>query len=200
MRVLPAGERALLVEVADTPSALGLYERARQSGWPVTDLVPAARTVLFDGVADPPALAAELATWRLTGAQPPAREAVELPTVYDGADLPDVAQLWDMTAAEVVATHTKTAFTVAFCGFSPGFAYCTGLPESLRVPRRASPRQRVPAGAVGLADVFTGVYPRSSPGGWQLIGSTSRQLWDLHADPPALLVPGTPVRFVEESS
>ena len=200
MRVLPAGERALLVEVADTPSALALYACARQSGWPVTDLVPAARTVLFDGVADPTALAAELATWRLSGAQPPTREAVELPTVYDGADLPEVAQLWDMTAAEVVATHTKTAFTVAFCGFSPGFAYCTGLPESLRVPRRASPRQRVPAGAVGLADVFTGVYPRSSPGGWQLIGSTSRQLWDLHADPPALLVPGTPVRFVEESS
>ena len=200
MRVLPAGERAVLVEVADTPSALALYERARQSGWPVTDLVPAARTVLFDGVADPTALRAELATWQLTATQAPALATVELPTVYDGADLPEVARLWDMTTAEVVATHTGTAFTVAFCGFAPGFAYCTGLPESLRVPRRASPRQSVPAGAVGLADVFTGVYPRSSPGGWQLMWSTSRQLWAIDAEPPALLVAGTSVRFVQEST
>lgn len=198
MRVLPAGERGLLVEVADTASAMALYERARRDGWPVTDLVPAARTVLFDGVADPQALLAQLSTGELSVAHPPRRSAVELPTVYDGADLAEVARLWEMTRAEVVATHTGTAYTVAFCGFAPGFAYCTGLPESLRVPRRASPRHRVPAGAVGLADVFTGVYPRSSPGGWQLIGTTSRQLWDIDVDPPALLTPGTPVRFVAE--
>lgn len=198
MRVLPAGERGLLVEVADTASAMALYERAREGGWPVTDLLPAARTVLFDGVADLSALRAQLSAAELSVAHPPDRSAVELPTVYDGADLAEVARLWDMSRAEVVATHTGTAFTVAFCGFAPGFAYCTGLPESLRVPRRASPRHQVPAGAVGLADVFTGVYPRSSPGGWQLIGSTSRQLWDVDVDPPALLAPGTPVRFVEE--
>ena len=198
MRLLPAGERAVLVEVADTPSARALYEWAREGGWPVTDLVPAARTVLFDGVADLPALRAKLAAWEPSVVEPPVRSAVRLPTVYDGPDLAEVAGLWDMTRAEVIGTHSGTAFTVAFCGFAPGFAYCTGLPESLRVPRRSSPRNRVPTGAVGLADVFTGVYPRPSPGGWQLIGSTSRQVWDVDVDPPALLTPGTPVRFVEE--
>lgn len=119
---------------------------------------------------------------------------MEVPTVYDGADLGDVARLWDMTTEEVVATHTGTTHTVAFCGFAPGFAYCAGLGRE--VPRLASPRPRVPAGSVGLAGPFTGVYPTASPGGWRLVGRTRLRLWDSAATPPALLTPGTVVRFV----
>ncbi len=116
---------------------------------------------------------------------------------YDGADLDEVARLWDMTRGEAVATHTGTDFVVAFCGFAPGFAYCTGLPEPLHVPRRDSPRTRVPAGSVGLAGEFTGVYPNASPGGWQLLGVTDLTLFDVTAEPPALLSPGTRIRFSE---
>jgi len=96
----------------------------------------------------------------------------------------------------VVTTHTGTELVVAFCGFAPGFPYCTGLPERLAVPRLDSPRTRVPAGAVGLAGPFTGIYPTASPGGWRLIGHTDLVLWDTDRDPPATLVPGTRVRFV----
>ena len=120
-----------------------------------------------------------------------------MPTTYDGADLDDVAHLWGMTRAEAVATHTGTAFVVAFCGFAPGFAYCTGLPDDLAVPRLDRPRARVPAGSVGLAGEFTGVYPGESPGGWRLIGRTDLRLWDAARDEPALLAPGTRLRFTE---
>jgi KipI family sensor histidine kinase inhibitor len=101
-----------------------------------------------------------------------------------------------MTRDEVVTTHTGTELVVAFCGFAPGFPYCTGLPERLAVPRLDAPRTRVPAGAVGLAGPFTGIYPTASPGGWRLIGHTDLVLWDTDRDPPATLVPGTRVRFV----
>lgn len=91
--------------------------------------------------------------------------------------------------------HTGAAYTVAFTGFAPGFGYLTGLPSPLRQPRLDSPRTRVPAGSVGLAGEFTGVYPRESPGGWRLLGHTTTPLFDAHADPPALLAPGDRVRF-----
>ena len=122
---------------------------------------------------------------------------VELPTSYDGEDLDDVARRWDMTRAEAVATHVATEFVVAFVGFVPGFAYCTGLPAELAVPRLDRPRARVPAGSVGLAGDYTGVYPSASPGGWRLLGRTDAVLWDTARREPALLVPGTRVRFTE---
>ncbi len=100
-----------------------------------------------------------------------------------------------LTEAEVVAAHTGQTWTVAFCGFAPGFGYLVGVDDRLRVPRRAQPRTSVPAGAVGLADAFAGIYPRSGPGGWQLLGRTEAVLWDLDRDPPALLRPGVRVRF-----
>jgi KipI family sensor histidine kinase inhibitor len=102
-----------------------------------------------------------------------------------------------MTVAEAVATHTSTDFVVAFCGFAPGFAYCTGLPDELTVPRHADPRPRVPAGSVGLAGEFTGVYPTASPGGWRLLGRTDLTLWEPDREQPATLAPGTRVRFVQ---
>ena len=203
MRLLPYGDRAVLVQVGSVAEASALYAVARSADLGVVDLVPAARTVLFDGVTDLDALAVWLRTVDLdapgaqAGTAGPVGTVVEVPTVYDGADLDDVAGLWGMTRSEVVATHVGTEFTVAFCGFSPGFAYCTGLPEPLWVPRLERPRPRVPAGSVALAGEFTGVYPRASPGGWRLLGRTRLTLWDPDAAEPALLPPGTRVRFVQ---
>jgi KipI family sensor histidine kinase inhibitor len=201
VRVLPVGPRALLAEVTSVVEARTLYAAARSADLQVTDVVPAARTVLFDGVADLEALGGWLRTVDLATAEHvSAGPLVELPTTYDGADLDDVARRWGMTRKEVVATHTGTELVVAFCGFLPGFAYCTGLPAELAVSRLDTPRPRVPAGAVGLAGEFTGVYPRSSPGGWRLIGRTDVTLWDPESPDPALLSPGTRVRFVEGPS
>ena len=107
-----------------------------------------------------------------------------------------MAALTGLTGAEVVRRHAGREWTVAFCGFAPGFAYLTGGDPALRVPRRDTPRTAVPAGSVGLADGFSGAYPRRMPGGWQLIGRTDAVLWDLDRQPPALLPPGTRVRFV----
>ena len=189
------GDDALLVEVADHHAALELYRAVRGAGVAVRDVVPAARSVLLDGVTDPDALARQLTTWELTPS-PAAGPVVEVPTTYDGPDLEDVARAWGMTTEEVVATHGGLEHEVAFCGFSPGFAYCAGLPEHLAVPRRHDPRPRVPAGSVAVADRWTGVYPTASPGGWQLVGRTDLALWDPDRDPPATLAPGTRVRFV----
>ncbi len=203
MRLLPAGRDALLVEVGSTAEAAALYAAARAderfTGLGVTDVVPAARTVLFDGVRDRTAVEEWLETvdHGVDVPVPGSSRVVELPTTYDGEDLDDVARLWGMTPDEVVARHTGTEFVVAFCGFSPGFAYCTGLPPELAVPRLDRPRARVPAGSVGLAGEFTGVHPRSSPGGWRLLGRTDAPLWDPAAAEPALLAPGTRVRFTD---
>ncbi|MFF3555057.1 5-oxoprolinase subunit PxpB [Streptomyces tsukubensis] len=203
MRVLPVGDRALLVEFADGEEAWAFHAevlRRRAAGAlpPVTEIVPAARTVLLDGVADPGRLAAELAGWTFGPAGARAEAVVEVPVRYDGPDLPRVAALWGVAEEEVAAIHSAAGFRVAFCGFAPGFGYLTGLPERYAVPRRATPRTSVPAGALGLAGPYTGVYPRSSPGGWQLIGRTELALWDPGRDPAALLSPGARVRFVPE--
>jgi KipI family sensor histidine kinase inhibitor len=107
-----------------------------------------------------------------------------------------VGWLTGLGVDEVVEAHTGTEWRVAFGGFAPGFAYLVGGDERLRVPRRDTPRTKVPAGAVGLAGEFSGVYPRASPGGWQLIGRTDLPMWDLDRDPPALLSAGATVRFV----
>ena len=121
---------------------------------------------------------------------------MEVPVVYDGADLEDVAARWGTDVDEVVARHGGIEFVSAFCGFAPGFAYLAGLPEEYAVPRLDSPRSRVPVGSVGLAGTWCGVYPSESPGGWRLLGHTDLTLWDPDRSEPALLAPGTRVRFV----
>ena len=200
MRFLRVGSDALLVEVAGTEEASGLYLQARRRRVSAAEVVLGARTVLFDGVADVPALEREIGGWPPETMAPAAdRPLVEVPTVYDGPDLEAVARMWDTTTRDVVAIHTGHEMRVAFCGFAPGFPYCTGLPAGLRVPRLDSPRTRVPAGSVALADEYTGVYPAASPGGWRLIGRTDLVLWDPTGDQPATLAPGTRVRFVEVS-
>ena len=197
LTIHPVGSDALLVECADLPEAMALHAEARRRRVVARDVVPGARTVLFDGITDPAALADDIVIWRIEAGTSDAGDLVELPTSYDGPDLDDVARHWDMTSDEVVATHRGTEFVVAFCGFAPGFAYCSGLPERLAVPRLDSPRTKVPAGSVGLAGVFTGVYPTASPGGWRIIGTTTASLWDVDRESPALLAPGTRVRFVD---
>jgi KipI family sensor histidine kinase inhibitor len=201
MRLMRAGESAVLVELADLDQVTGLHaELRRMPPAGIVDLVPAARTVLvvFDrAVTSGERVAADIKSRRIDVGAPPEGGYVELPVRYDGADLAEVAGLAGLTESEVVARHVGPEYRVAFCGFAPGFAYVVGGDPALRVPRRASPRTRVPAGSVGLADEFTGVYPREMPGGWQLIGRTEAVLWDMDRDPPALLPPGTRVRFVE---
>jgi KipI family sensor histidine kinase inhibitor len=203
MRVLPSGSAALLVELDDLDEVLGLYAALTEDPPPgVVDVVPAARTVLV--VVDPARTGPAAVEQAVRDARPrPGRrgsgDLVELPVVYDGADLGDVAAHLGVTPEEVVRRHTGTEWTVAFCGFAPGFGYCTPDGEPWHVPRRATPRTKVPAGAVALAGEFSGVYPRESPGGWQLIGRTDVAVFDLSREPAALLRPGVRVRFVERT-
>jgi KipI family sensor histidine kinase inhibitor len=196
--VLPCGDRALLVQAPDGVDAGALaaaLERAPLPGQ--EELVPAARTVLVrldraptdSDVAVLRRLRPEASTGRRPG-----REVV-LDVVFDGPDLAEVAERTGRDVGTLVQALTAAELTVAFSGFAPGFAYLTGLPDDLHVPRRATPRTRVPAGAVGLAGPYAGVYPRASPGGWQLVGRTDAVLFDVDRDPPALLSPGTTVRF-----
>jgi 5-oxoprolinase (ATP-hydrolysing) subunit B len=197
IRLLPYGDRAVLVEVADSRAVLALRGTASRTPG-VLEAVPAARTLLirFDPLVTSPAALADALESVTTGSDVAARgEPVELVVRYDGADLAAVADEVGTSTAELVRRHTAGDYTVAFCGFAPGFAYLTGLDPALRVGRLAEPRTAVPAGSVGLAGEFTGVYPRSSPGGWRLLGRTDAPLWDTTRTPPALLTPGTPVRF-----
>ncbi|MBE1537736.1 5-oxoprolinase subunit B family protein [Actinomadura algeriensis] len=200
MRILPSGDAALLVELPGLPEMLGLYAALAAAPPPgVADIVPAARTLtlLLEPAANPAAVADAVRTAR-PGTAAGTVGTVEIPVTYDGPDLPEVARLTGLTPAEVVAAHTAASWRVAFTGFAPGFGYLDGGDPRLDVPRRATPRLRVPAGAVGLAGRFSGVYPAESPGGWQIIGSTAVPMWDLDRDPPALLRPGAHVRFVRD--
>jgi len=191
---IPVGRDAVLVEVAGPAEALSLALWARDAQMEADEIVPAAGTVLFDGLRDVSMLEDLLARWT-PATQSRTGPVVEIPVEYDGADLADVAQRWGTDADGVVARHTELEFVSAFCGFAPGFAYLSGLPEELSVPRLDSPRAKVPAGAVGLAGTWCAAYPTASPGGWRLIGRTDAALWDAARDQPALLAPGTRVRF-----
>ncbi|WP_426516273.1 5-oxoprolinase subunit PxpB [Diaminobutyricibacter sp. McL0618] len=200
-RVLPLGDHGILIELDSLDEVIALYaalDRTRPQG--VVDLVPAARTIGV--IVDPVRLPLSVASaWASEAAPVDLRDGdpgtTEIPVRYDGDDVDEVAAILGITRAELVALHTASDWRVAFCGFAPGFAYLVTDHDRLRVPRRAGPRASVPAGSVGLAGEFSGVYPRSSPGGWQLIGSTDAVLWDPSAPRPALLAPGTRVRFVE---
>lgn len=197
MRVLPYGDSAVLVEPDEPDAVLGLAAAVRQLPG-VREVVPAARTLL---VRAPASLIAGIAgqldeiSMSTAAEYAGAEDEVVLDVHYDGADLADVAAETGLDPDEVVRRHVDGAYVVAFCGFAPGFAYLRGLDASLHLPRLAEPRARVPAGSVGVAGEFSGVYPRESPGGWRLLGRTDAQLWDLARTPPALLAPGTRVRF-----
>jgi Allophanate hydrolase subunit 1 len=196
MRVRAVGADALLLEVDDPPAWFAELCRRRDAGeLVVIDIVPGARTVLLDGLADPAGVAEAVRAWRPAPSTDQDGPLVEIPATFDGPDLDEVAELWGTDPAGVADRMTRTAFRVAFCGFAPGFAYLTGLPPQLAVPRRATPRTRVEPGSVGLADTYAGIYPTASPGGWRLVGRTEVTLFDPARTPPALLTPGTRVRF-----
>ncbi|MFF4421884.1 allophanate hydrolase subunit 1 [Streptomyces sp. NPDC001549] len=202
MRTLVVGGGALLIELDSADEVAALHAellRRRDAGelGPVRDLVPAARTVLLDGVRDPAGLGARIARWEVPPLAPAQGPQVTVPVRYDGPDLVEVARLWGVAPREVPGIVGATVFRVAFCGFAPGFGYLTGLPERFHLPRRETPRTAVPAGSLALAGEYAGVYPRSSPGGWQLIGSTDTVLWDPRREPAALFAPGVRVRFTE---
>ena len=201
MPVRDYGDRALLVECGSTAEVLALAEMMRTSRPAgVSDIVPGSRTVLVS-LTEPvhqAAVRSYLAALSVPTAGPAERIGtpdVVIDVVYDGADLAEVADRLGMAAAAVIEAHTGTLWRVGFGGFAPGFAYLVDGDPRLNVPRRAEPRTRVPAGSVGLAGEFSGIYPRESPGGWQLIGRTDAVLWDLDRPQPALLTPGTWVQF-----
>ncbi|MEW2630876.1 allophanate hydrolase subunit 1 [Streptomyces sp. NPDC048389] len=205
MRLRPVGQDSLLVDLDTPEEAQAWHARLlsrRDTGTlpAVREIVPGERTVLLYGVPDTDALEAELRRWSVPALVPGSGPVVEVPVDYDGADLDAVADLWGVTPDEVARIHSGVEHRVAFCGFSPGFAYMTGLGETYHVPRHAAPRTSVPAGSVALAGPYTGIYPRASPGGWQLIGTTHVRLWDMEREPAALLTPGTRVRFVPQGS
>ncbi|MER7587059.1 carboxyltransferase domain-containing protein [Micromonospora sp. NPDC127501] len=241
MRIRPVGAHALLLDCtapADTPEAVAdipetafveawraeLWRRREQGDLIAVEIVPAARTVLLDGLPDPTATAEQLTRWtsavtaaitrpHRTDAKAHAQDHdataedragdraddaadVVVPVTFDGTDLPAVAEHWGVDVPAVRHRLTRTRFRVAFCGFAPGFPYLTGLPAELALPRLPTPRPRVPAGSVALAGPYAGIYPGASPGGWLLVGRTDLVLFDVATDPPARLGPGTTVRMV----
>lgn len=201
MRFLPVSLNALLVELADLDQTLALLaslQRVPLVG--VEELVPAARTILVQfrpSATSVAKLIDAIAARDLSERVERGSQRIEIPVHYDGEDLAEVAQLLRITPDELVRRHTGHDYNVAFVGFAPGFAYLCGGHQSLDVPRRSTPRTRIPAGAVGLAGRFSGVYPQASPGGWQIIGRTPLAMWDIEREVPALLQPGFCVRFVD---
>ena len=200
----PYGDRGVLLELADSPGVVddvaawaATVRAAELAG--VVDIVPAARSVLVH-CADP--VARQAIQQSLDAMQPLPSDtrsdvgSIDVPVTYDGPDLREVAELSGLSVAELVRAHLDSSWRVAFAGFAPGFAYLVGGDPRLAVPRRPSPRTRVPEGSVAVAAGYSAVYPRPSPGGWRLIGRTDARVWDLDQDPPALLRPGMRVRFV----
>lgn len=189
------GPEAWLVDDLTDPAAwaAGLEEIDVEG---VEEVVPAEASVLVVTRRD----RAEEVGHRLTEVRPRPRRTgdvpIEISVTYDGDDLGAVAESIGGTVDEVVRLHSETEYRVAFCGFSPGFAYLSGLPERLHLPRRDSPRVRVPAGSVAIAAHYSAIYPSPSPGGWHLLGRTDEVVWDVHRHPPTRLRPGTGVRFV----
>jgi KipI family sensor histidine kinase inhibitor len=195
MRLRRAGERGWMLDLPEGSARVGHRLRAEFADR-LQEVVPGHSTVLVVGDVPPAEL---LAAAERALAEPDDRgefATVEIPVLYDGPDLDEVAALTGLSRDEVIALHAGATYTVAFLGFAPGFAYLVGLDPRLEVSRRAEPRVRVPAGAVAIAGPYSGVYPRESPGGWRLLGSADVAMFDPGRTPPALLAPGDRVRFI----
>ena len=189
------GPSAWLIDDLADPAAWASALRSRRFEG-VVEIVPGERTVVV--VCDRAAantLAARLDELEAVPSEVESPATVAIDVVYDGADLRSVAESTGLAVDEVIERHAGGVYRVAFCGFSPGFAYLAGLDPVLHVDRRSTPRTRVPAGSVAIAAGYTSIYPSSSPGGWHLLGRTDATLWDPDRPEPALLVPGTKVRF-----
>ena len=202
--MLRYGPCGLLVELDSSASVAAAYlalrgavDRGELAG--VVEVVPAARTVLVEvapGLTVPTERVMAELDGLVAGDHPPsASTELVIPVRYDGADLELVARTASMSVDQVIALHSEASYTVAFCGFAPGFGYLIGLPEPLRQARRDDPRPSVPAGSVAIAGEFSAVYPKASPGGWRLIGRTGLTMFDPEAERPSRLAPGDRVRF-----
>ena len=198
LSVRPVGTRAVLAELTGTQDVLALQTLLLGSPLPgQLDVLAAAQTVMVR--AESPAAARRMAAFLLElDLTAPVKQdggLVFIDTVYDGEDLAEVGRLTGLGTDGVIEAHSSQVWTVAFAGFAPGFGYMVGENQALEVPRRSSPRTAVPAGSVALAGNYSAVYPRRSPGGWQLIGRTGARMWDLSRAEPALASPGHRVRF-----
>ena len=190
--VRPAGDRGLLIDAPDNATAVRLARSLHAARQDLADVVVGHTTVLVTWAEE----VADLGELVVAPDPEPVGRLVEIPVRYDGPDLEDVARLTGLSPEEVVARHTGAEHVAAFLGFQPGFAYLIGGDELLQVPRREVPRTVVPGGTVAIAGEYSGVYPRDSPGGWRLLGSTTAVMFDPAREPPALLAPGDRVRFV----
>ena len=196
MRVLPFGPGAILAEyesLAEVMSVDAALRESRLAG--IDEVIPAARTVLVtynrvDRAALEKLLVPGSAVQRAEG------PIVEISVVYDGPDLEEVSEATGLSIEEIIETHSGTTYSAAFLGFTPGWAYLVGLPQSLHLPRRPTPRTSVASGSVAIANEFTGVYPTVSPGGWHLLGHTDATMFDVARDKPSLVMAGDRVRFV----
>jgi KipI family sensor histidine kinase inhibitor len=199
-RLLDYGPTAVLLECEDLAEVLGLLPLLRVQA-PINEVVPGARTVLLRlGETLTQADRHRLLTMVPVAVDDIKSTPIRIDVDYSGEDLAEVADEIGATPDEVVRLHTGQIWTVGFCGFAPGFAYLQGEHNRLRVRRRPTPRTKVPAGSVGLADIWSGIYPREGPGGWRLIGRTEARLWDLNRTSPALLQPGGRVQFIPIAS
>jgi KipI family sensor histidine kinase inhibitor len=206
MTVRPFGDRAFLIELEQRidPSIIDAA-RAIADAWEqrgIGDAIPAYASVvlLFDPVhMSWPEAAREAKALAAAPPRPAAASAgrlIEIPTAYDGPDLAETAARSNLSPAELVALHSGREYRAFFLGFMPGLAYSGMLDPRIDAPRLASPRPRVPAGSVGVANGQTVVYPVDSPGGWRLIGRTELAVFDPARDPAALIRPGDRLRFV----
>lgn len=197
MEVRAFGPAAWFADEVDDPLAWVADLRSRRVAG-IVEIIPAERTVVVvcerDRHADVGAVVAEI-RGSAEAAESPGHQSIEV--VYDGADLLTTADALGLTVEELIRRHSAATYTVAFCGFSPGFAYLRGLDPALHLPRRSSPRTTVPAGSVAIAAGYSCVYPTSSPGGWHLLGRSEVRVFDAQRSEPALLRPGMTVSFVE---
>ncbi|HVE19660.1 MAG TPA: 5-oxoprolinase subunit PxpB [Ilumatobacteraceae bacterium] len=196
MRLLPCGSGAVLAEYDTLAEVMAVDDALRVANLPgIDDVIPAARTVLV-AYHNVDRAALERLLIPAPAAPRPQGPIVEVPVVYDGIDLDEVAEATGLSTDEVVATHSSVVYSAAFLGFTPGWAYLVGLPAQLHLPRRSTPRTSITAGSVAIANEFTGVYPTVSPGGWHLLGHTTERMFDVERDKPALVMAGDRVRFV----
>jgi KipI family sensor histidine kinase inhibitor len=196
MRLLPCGSGAVLAEYDTLAEVMAVDSALRLSDLSgIDDVIPAARTVLV-AYHNVDRAALERLLVPAPAAPRPQGPIVDIPVVYDGIDLDEVAEATGLSTDEVVATHSSVIYSAAFLGFTPGWAYLVGLPAQLHLPRRSTPRTSITAGSVAIANEFTGVYPTVSPGGWHLLGHTTERMFDVERDKPALVMAGDRVRFV----
>lgn len=209
MRIVPYGREATIIDGLSPGTAALLTVEVRavcnNAGVAAHDVIPAACSLVVKHDATHSRTVQQLLVELLSSRDISSHKhlnpasVVEIPVRYDGADLAEVARACDESVERIVRLHSDAVYTVEFCGFAPGFAYLRGLHEQLHLPRRASPRARVPAGSVAIATNYSAVYPNDSPGGWHLLGTTSLRIWNTDWNPPALLQPGATVRFVPVS-